>query len=305
MPAYRAPGTTWTSELTGAPSGQTASWTVALLNGDTDAVVIAATNTGVAETDAPSGNYKKTFTLPTTTGRYKAEWVNGSTKVIDQETVEVTYSAPSASSPLGSDLCTVADVRAAEEAPSADTARDSLVQSLITAASDAIMKEVEREFAPATTSATRRLRVDGYTLSLAPYDLRSVAVATLHPESTTPTILVAGSDYELLPVGAPLGTYTSVRFSSYLANLLTSDTAFRMGNALIDINGAWGFASVPTLANRACVLTVLAWVRRDISAMGLSNEFDGHPTTSPTAFGIPYEARRLLASYYRLRALAF
>jgi hypothetical protein len=203
------------------------------------------------------------------------------------------------------DLCSLADVRAAEEAPSADTARDPLVGTLITAASDAIMDEFDREFAPATASATRRVRIDSYSLSLAPWDLRTVASFSLHPESSSPVTLAAGTDYELLPVGAPSGTYTSIRFSGYLGNLLTSETAFRMGHALADISGAWGFATVPPVVNRACVLTVLAWIRRDVSALGLSNEFEGNPVASPSAFGIPYEARRLLMPFSRLRALAF
>jgi hypothetical protein len=172
----------------------------------------------------------------------------------------------------------------------------ALIQSLITAASDAIMDEVDREFAPATT-ATRRINVGGYAVSLAPYDLRSVTTLTLHPETTSPQTLVAGTDYELLPVGAPSGTYSSLRLSSYL--WLAGDTAYRMGHSLIDVNGAWGFATVPNVVNRACVLTVLSWIRRDISALGLSNEFDS-AAAQPTAFGIPYEARRLLTPFYRL-----
>lgn len=200
------------------------------------------------------------------------------------------------------DLCSLADVRAAEEAPSPDTTRDALIQTLITAASDAIMDEVDREFAPATTAATRRFRVDSNAVSLAPYDLRTVTTLTLNPESSTPTVLAAGTDYELLPVGSPSGTYTSLRLSEY--TVLTTETAFRMGHALIDIAGAWGFSSVPNVVNRACVLTVLSWIRRDISALGLSNEFE-QGVAQPAAFGIPYEARRLLAPYRPLKQYAF
>jgi hypothetical protein len=199
------------------------------------------------------------------------------------------------------DLCTLQDVRIADEAPTSDTSRDALIQSLITAASDAIMDEVDREFAPATT-ATRRIKVGGYVVSLAPWDLRSVTTLTLHPETSSPQTLVAGTDYELLPVGAPSGTYSSLRLSSYL--WLAGDTAYRMGHSLIDVNGAWGFATVPNVVNRACVLTVLSWIRRDISALGLSNEFDA-AAAQPTAFGIPYEARRLLTPFYRLDTMAF
>lgn len=203
-----------------------------------------------------------------------------------------------------SDLCTLADVRAAEEAPSPDTSRDGLISSLITAASAAIIDEVDREFAPATNGLTRRFPVDSWTLSLAPYDLRAATLVVLSPESSSPTTLSPTTDYELRPPSAPSGIYTSIRFSGYLGNLLTSDTAFRMGHSIVDITGNWGFPAIPENVRRACVLTVLAWIRRDISALGLSNEFDTQ-VQQPTAFGIPYEARRLLTPFKRLRAMAF
>src|SRR5262245_19922592 len=138
------------------------------------------------------------------------------------------------------DLCTLADVRSSLELPSADTSRDTLISTLITQASEMVMNEYDREFAPATASATRRFRVDSYLLNLAPYDLRTVTTFTLNPESTSPQVLVTGTDYELLPVGAPSGTYTSVRFSALLTGLYASQTVFSMGHALCDISGAWG-----------------------------------------------------------------
>src|SRR5262249_20112108 len=149
------------------------------------------------------------------------------------------------------DLCTLSDVRASLELPVSDTSRDSLISSLITSASEAIMNEVDREFAPVTASATRRFRVDGLLLNLAPYDLRTVATMTANPESTSPVTLAVTTDYELLPVGSPAGTYTSVGFSAY-ATWLYSQTAFQFGHALVDINGAWGFATVPIDVARAC-----------------------------------------------------
>ena len=203
------------------------------------------------------------------------------------------------------DLCSLTDVRSEAEIPASDTSRDTLIGGLITAASDAIMKEVDREFAPASTGVTRRFRVDNYGLNLAPYDLRSVTTMTLHPESTSPQTLTANTDYELTPVNSSSGTFQSVRFSSYRSDLLVSDHTYRFGFAQVDITGNWGFASVPTVVNRAAVLTVLAWIRRDVAALGLSNDFDVSQPQSPTTFGIPYEARRLLASYYRQRMFAF
>src|SRR5262245_10114072 len=204
------------------------------------------------------------------------------------------------------DLCTLADVRAALELPSADTSRDTLISTYITRASEVIMNEVDREFAPATASATRRLRVDGLLLNLAPYDLRTVATFTLNPETTSPQVLVAGTDYELLPVGSPSGTFTSVRFSGLLSSLYASPTVFSMGHALCDISGAWGFASVPEDVKQAAILTVSTWLRRDVTALALASESfidsRGLSPALPSSFALPRDAEVLLGPFYRLRA---
>lgn len=204
------------------------------------------------------------------------------------------------------DLCTLADVRAALEIPTADTARDALISSLITQASEAIMNEVDREFAPASASLTRRFRVDGLTLNLAPYDLRTVATLTLNPESTSPQVLNATSDYQPLPIGSPTGTFTSVRFSGLLNSLYASQTVFSFGYALCDIAGAWGFTAVPPDVNRACVITVGAWLRKDVSQLIMAGVIDsggGLAPAFPTTFEIPRNAKSLLGPFYRLRSM--
>lgn len=201
------------------------------------------------------------------------------------------------------DLCSLSDVRAALEIPGTDTSRDSLISTLITAASDAIMAETEREFAPATSSATRRFKIDTWAMSLAPYDLRTVSSFVLHPESSSPLTLTATTDYQLEPVTTDTGTYTSVQFSAYLAALPSSQTAFAFGYALCDITGAWGCATVPTDVNRACVVTVASWMRRDVSALIAASELDiggGIAPAFPTTMEIPNAAKRLLFPYFRL-----
>lgn len=94
MPDYRNPGASWTTTVTGGTTGQAAQWTVALLNFDTGAVVITATNTGVSEYDSPSGNYRKTFTLPLTPAVYQAEWQKAGVKYLDDNLVQVGGSQP-------------------------------------------------------------------------------------------------------------------------------------------------------------------------------------------------------------------
>ena len=73
------------------------------------------------------------------------------------------------------DLCTLAEARAFLELPVADTARDSLITTTIAAVSKAIQQYTQRELYPVGT-ATRvfKLPLGQYTLSLVPFDLRTV-----------------------------------------------------------------------------------------------------------------------------------
>jgi hypothetical protein len=199
------------------------------------------------------------------------------------------------------DLCTLANVK--EGLETSETTRDALIQTLITAASVAIMQDTGREFAPATASATRRLQVDGYIVSLEPYDLRTVTTATLHPESSSPTVLAANTDYQLVPVVAPDGVYQAVKISGY--QVLLSDTAFKYGYALLDIAGAWGFSAVPLDVTRACVETVRAWVRADVGALQLGDLLDSAGPTLAPKVDLPWGTKNMIAPYRRLSSMAF
>jgi hypothetical protein len=199
------------------------------------------------------------------------------------------------------DLCTVANVK--EGLETSETTRDALIQTLITAASVAIMQDTGREFAPSTASATRRIQVDGYRVSLEPYDLRTVATMTLHPESSSPVVL-STTDYQLVPAVSADGVYQAVAISGY--QVLLSDTAFKFGYALLDIAGAWGFTAVPLDVTRACVETVEAWLRADVAEFGLADMIEAGPTLNPrSAFPIPFKAWAFLAPYRRLSSMAF
>jgi len=238
-----------------------------------------------------------------TAGSYLVWWtftIGGKTQDVAEALILIL---PHGAAPSTRDLCTVADVRASLEL-TADTSRDALIATLITQASDAIMNEVDREFAPATTSATRRFRVDGRIVNLAPYDLRTVSAATMNPETSSPTTLVVATDYQLEPIGAPSGTYTSIALSGFLASLYASNTLYAFGYALIDITGAWGFATVPADVNRACVITVGSWLRKDVTtlfAMGDLGVDGGITPGMPASLQIPKAAKALLGPFYRLR----
>lgn len=200
------------------------------------------------------------------------------------------------------DLCTLANVKEALE--TVEVTRDALIATLITAASVAIMQDTGREFAPATASATRRVQVDGYVVSLEPYDLRTATTVTLHPESSSPLVLAAGVDYQLMPAVSADAVYQAIQLSAY--HVLTSDTALKFGHALLDIAGAWGFTAPPVDVTRACVETVRAWLRADVSEFALESLIATGPSVLPRGvFPIPFKAWAFLAPYRRLSSMVF
>jgi hypothetical protein len=206
------------------------------------------------------------------------------------------------------DLCTVQNVKDAFEPTVAGTSRDARIQTLITSASLAIMKELERELTPHTADATRRFRVDvddadgGTIVDLNPYDLRTVTSVTLHPEATSPTPLSQYTGYTLEPVGAPQGSYLKLRLSTQL--ILVSDFMVRFGYALIDVRGAWGLwdtAQVDPDVVDACVLTVRAWMRQNPAAYQMPGSEPAAPVQAsvPQTFEIPGAAMKKLNKYRR------
>ena len=201
------------------------------------------------------------------------------------------------------DLCTLANVREAPELPASDTTRDNLIQSLISDLSRAIMREYDREFAPATASATRRFQVPAGSLylDLAPYDLRTVSSLTINPEASPGSVLTATTDYQLMPVTSPQGPYQGIRFSNRLTSLHVSQTAQDYGYTLVDIAGAWGFSAVPDDVKRACVIAVQSGLRRDLTELAIAgiDEPQSISPEGPATHAIPAASRRLLAPYRR------
>lgn len=207
------------------------------------------------------------------------------------------------------DLVTLAEVRAVLEYRTDYTERDSLISTLISRASQAIENETEREFT-ATSSASRRFRVDprrrnadgAVLLDLAPYDLRSVTTLTQNPENTDEdSVLTANTDYVLSPVeGAPAGSgvYTKVVLSNKLT--WTSTLQRNFGYSYVDVAGAWGFSTTPTIVKQACIETVKAWLEGlpPLTAFDVDEARTIQPELLRT-FSIPRRARYMLGPYYR------
>jgi len=197
-------------------------------------------------------------------------------------------------------LCSVDDVKSALELSTA--ASDDLILGLCVAVAPAFASRCQREFI-GPTGGTRSFGLRDRLLDLAPNDLRSVTTMTLHPEES-PQVLVADSDYLLLPQGgASLGdTYQQIRFSSRLS--FVSTVAREFGEARLRIVGNWGcFGSVPVAeeVRRAAVLTVSSWLDRAASEYAADGGFAREiaPDRSAT-WAIPAAAWSLLMPWARL-----
>lgn len=199
------------------------------------------------------------------------------------------------------DLCVLADVRAELKLGGSDTSLDTLIAAHITNASDTIMREFEREFKTTLTSPpnTRRFRwLNGNLIDLAPYDLQTATTVTLHPESSSPVVLTANTDYQFTPITTVDGVYTTARLSGLLV-IMWSQTLIRFGYAILDIAGTWGFPAVPNQVKQAAIETVSSWVRRDIGAYAgqdLSGVFTPQEFSS---YSIPLTARLKLNPFRR------
>jgi hypothetical protein len=203
------------------------------------------------------------------------------------------------------DLCSLADVKTLLE--STTTARDTLIQANITDASDAIIQEMEREFAPVTVGATRTFlwRIGERPqriLDLAPYDAQAITSVTLSPEGSNPQTLTVTQDYIPRPVEKLNGVWQQIQLSDLIL-VRTSITLFRFGFMEVSVTGDWGFPAVPNPVKRACMLTAAAWARKDIATFGLAGDLQdqsAEPLPRPAGFyAIPPAALKLLNPYRR------
>lgn len=300
----RSPSVTDTIKVAGAAFDLTGSTVKLQMRAEGSSVLKVDTAATVLVAASGTVRYDWAAADVDTVGDYVAWWrvTLASGKLQDTDEFQVTvrdHALPSGN------LCSLADVREAQETPAESRTRDELILAYIGDASVAIMREYEREFAPATTAALRTFPVDvsrvinhSITCDLAPYDLRSVSLARLNPETATPVTLVANTDYMLMPFSPATGVYTSIAFRNTLATF--SQSLYLFGFLQLEITGNWGFATVPTDVRRACVLTVQSWVRRDTASFNLGA--DDARVVQPdisTNYSIPFAARRLLKNFQR------
>lgn len=294
MTVYAAPGATFEANVSGATTGQSGTIGVRISNLVTDTDFLARTTAGIQEYPASSGIYSRSFTAPTTAATYSIIWDVGG--VFATEDLVVTSSSPGGSTPSGADLCTLANVRAFIQKEATDTAQDPVISTLITSVSTQIIEWCCREFAPASTAATRRVKCDSTLVDLAPYDLRTATAVVLSPESASPVTLAA-TDYMLEPLnGATGGTYLHLRLSTALS--LYSTTWQNFGYALVDVTGDWGFATIPEDVKQACIEAVAVRLRRDVAAFSTTFNLDESRMERPES--LPASVCQALRQYKRM-----
>lgn len=203
-------------------------------------------------------------------------------------------------------LCTLADVREQLKMDANIRGDDPRIEVFIEVASQQIMKEYRREFAPATEASLRILTLRPNVLDAVffdPYDLRAATLVRLNPEEASPTTLVADTDYMLLPFGGDQdGVYTHMQLSGVGFGSAINGS---FGFSQIEITGDWGYETVPHPVRQACALTVISWLRRDVSGFAtiLADDIQSSAPDLPSNYSIPPAARRLLNPYRRKRLI--
>lgn len=203
------------------------------------------------------------------------------------------------------DLCTLNEARAFLELPGADTARDPLIETTITAVSKAIAQYTQRELFPAgTLTRVFKLRLGHYIMPLTPFDLRTATTVTLHADETP--LIIASTGFQLLPITHNDGMHSAVQFSSQEANLFNSDSARYFGFSKVTILGVYGPATIPVDVKQACVVSVAAALRRDVVNLDLGDVLSDPRELGPdrpTNYALPAAALRLLSPYRHIGML--
>lgn len=222
--------------MTGAPTG--VHWWVTIKDGQ-GATVIARSDTGIVEV-AP-GVYTASRTGPTSLGTYTLVWDDGTIHLSEQLLVTTSDVIPTGQ------LCSLEDIKRADGGlANTGTTRDSLINDLILDATAAIQTWCDRQLIAGTGLETRVFPT-GQNVEIT--DLAAIP-------ALVEVVDASGVASPLAPTAWTVGPVNRRPGDSF--TLLTTTAT---GN--VRVTGVWGWPAVPRPARRACVQTVIHWLRGD------------------------------------------
>lgn len=311
------PGATIYPRFDYGVTGLAGTMTVKIRRDSDSVVVLGPTTVGITEPDAGLYVVSGGLVAPTTAGEYSIIWNDGTAGVghFGSEDLVVSYTASTATTPSGTDLTTVAQVKEIMERSSgADTRVDPLIQDHIRIASSMIPRRYRRDFAPLgalTRSFAGRGKIvpfrgpreaaDG---TLGGADLRVGVTPTVTLDPAGLAVVLTTAQYALDPFGgSSLGTYTLLNLAETVN--LVNTRGYQFDRFEVTIAGTWGPVAVPDEVAYAAALTVASWLSRPIATANALESFQTAPSAEarPTKFGgfaIPDAAHAILAQYERL-----
>jgi hypothetical protein len=172
---------------------------------------------------------------------------------------------------ISNGYATLADVKAALRIPSADTVDDSLLEISIEAASRQIDGFCERVFTQST--ATRIYRpTDVFTVDID--DLQSLTfLKTDSDGSGVFSTTWSATDYQLNPLNGISGgirsPYTQIRAVGQYLFPIYEPQNVNSNEASVQIQGVWGFSTIPTAIKQATIILSMRQFKRYDSPTGV------------------------------------
>lgn len=167
--------------------------------------------------------------------------------------------------------CSLSEVKAA--ARITDSVDDALLELSVEAASRQIDRACDRIFYNAGTAVRVYLPTDPYATEID--DLISlITLKTSSAGDQNYDVTWSATDYELQPlngrVGGSYSPFTDIKaIGEYLFPVWTTDTT-NSNEATVQVNGVWGWSSVPIDIKQATILLALRQYKRYDSPLGVA-----------------------------------
>lgn len=254
-------------------SGLVGTIKLGLLNNQ-GATTQALASTGIIETPAGSGVYAATRVAPTSAGQYTLLWsLDGTTdpeQVLIDELV-VTSSGATAVSPSGHDYTTLAVVKALVNVQEDDTRLDSVLASVITAASQAVDDYTHRRFWKNASPEARRYTPSRGGTKVIIHDLVNdlsnvpVVETDEDGDGTFERLWTVEDEYKLTPFNAPVDGKPYTRIVLGYPLRATRGFPYWIPGSC-RVTGIFGWPSIPTPVVEATNLLTARLAKREKEA---------------------------------------